>query len=179
MSDNPNPNPISMSLTESRVRKRFLGKENTEPKQTTSPLHASSAWNLLQRSLARKPASQKQTLKTSYLTRRRASNELDSWPPPSHTKNYLPSKRKRSGHQPRSIRISNVRLPVPGKVILPRETSPLVRTPLYAAEELVRFGRLVDLRVSLEVFRGDKALAAVYTDATSRAVPASMVAAKA
>jgi hypothetical protein len=49
---------------------------------------------------------------------------------------------------------------------------------MYAAKELVRFGRLVDLLVSLEIFGGDKALAAVYADAISRAVPASMMAAR-
>jgi hypothetical protein len=71
-----------------------------------------------------------------------------------------------------------VRLSVPGKVILSRETSPLIRTPAYAAEELMRFGWLVDLLVSLKIFGGDKALAAVYADAISRAVPASMMAAR-
>jgi hypothetical protein len=69
-----------------------------------------------------------------------------------------------------------VRLLVPDKVILPRETSPLVRTPLHAAEELVRFGRLVDFFMSLQIFGSDEALAAVYADAISWAVPASMVA---
>jgi hypothetical protein len=72
-----------------------------------------------------------------------------------------------------------VRLSVPGKVILSRETSPLIRTPAYAAEELVRFGWLVDLLVSLKIFGGDKALAAVYADAISGAVPASVVAVRA
>lgn len=69
-----------------------------------------------------------------------------------------------------------MRLLVPCKVIFPRETSPPVRTPLHAAEELVRFGRLVDLFVSLQIFGSDEALATVYADAISWAVPASMVA---
>ena len=42
----------------------------------------------------------------------------------------------------------------------------------------MRFRRLVDLLVSLQIFGSDKAFAAVYADAISGAVPASMVAAR-
>jgi hypothetical protein len=99
--------------------------------------------------------------------------EMEIWQPPPH---HFLSERQSCRQQSHRIRISNVRLLVPCKVILPRETSPLVRTPLHAAEELVRFGRLVDFFVSLQIFGSDEALAAVYADAISWAVPASMVA---
>jgi hypothetical protein len=88
------------------------------------------------------------------------------------------SERERYGHQSRSVRITNMRLSVPRKVILPREASPLVRTPSYAAEELVRFGGFVDLLVSFQIFGSDKAPATVHADAISGAVPARMVAAR-
>jgi hypothetical protein len=42
----------------------------------------------------------------------------------------------------------------------------------------MRFRRLVDLLVSLQIFGSDKPFAAVYADAISGAVPASMVAAR-
>jgi hypothetical protein len=42
-----------------------------------------------------------------------------------------------------------MRLLVSGKVIFSRETSPLVRAPLHATEELMRFEGLVDLFMSL------------------------------
>jgi hypothetical protein len=72
-----------------------------------------------------------------------------------------------------------MRLPVPGKMIFSRETSPLVRTPLHATEELVRFEGLVDLFVSLQIFGGDEAFATVYANAIFWAVPSSVVAARA
>ena len=71
-----------------------------------------------------------------------------------------------------------MRIPVPDKVILPRETSPLVRTPWHAPEELTRFGRLMDPLVSLQILGRDKPFAAVYADVVSGGVRASMVAAR-
>jgi hypothetical protein len=69
-----------------------------------------------------------------------------------------------------------MRFSVPIKVILPCETSPLVRTPWHATEELMRFGRLMDLLVSLQILGSDKPFAAVCADAISGAVPAGMAA---
>jgi hypothetical protein len=76
------------------------------------------------------------------------------------------------------MRALNMRLPMSGKMIFSRETSPLVRTPLHATEELMRFERLVDFLMSLQIFGGDKAFATVHADAISWAVPSSMVAAR-
>jgi len=70
-----------------------------------------------------------------------------------------------------------MRLSVPGEVVLSCESSPLVRTPLHAAEELMRFRGLVGLSMYFQILRSDEASTAVYADAIFGAMPASMVAA--
>jgi hypothetical protein len=98
--------------------------------------------------------------------------------PDSHFPHHFPLGQKRYRHQSCNVQIPNVRLSVPSKMIFPRETPPLVRTPLHAAEKLMRFEWLVDFLVSLQIFGSDEAFATVYADAISWAMPAGMVAAR-